>query len=377
LENNNRPLHNYASADSRGMVAVNIKVLGIGGAGNNAVNNMLLAKIQNVDFYAVNTDTQALSLSLADEEHRIQIGKNLTRGFGAGSDPKIGYDAAKESENEIKELLEGTDLLFLTAGMGGGTGTGATPFIAKLARELNILTIAVVTKPFETFEGRVRMQNALLGIEELRRYVDALLIIPNEKLNMINEPGLSLMDAFRSADEALRQGIQGITDIITRKSLINLDYADVKKIVQNSGTAHIGIGEGAGENRMRQALKQAVSSPLLETDIEGATSLIVFVRGLPNLSTYEINEALSLVKEVVSPDANIIVGFDFDSTLEGKTEVIITVIATGFNTDNSETYDIIPEKTKQDTQEPLFQSEKIEISDKEIPPFIKKLISTN
>jgi cell division protein FtsZ len=370
-------LHNYASADSRGMVAVNIKVLGIGGAGNNAVNNMLLAKIQNVDFYAVNTDTQALSLSLADEEHRIQIGKNLTRGFGAGSDPKIGYDAAKESENEIKELLEGTDLLFLTAGMGGGTGTGATPFIAKLARELNILTIAVVTKPFETFEGRVRMQNALLGIEELRRYVDALLIIPNEKLNMINEPGLSLMDAFRSADEALRQGIQGITDIITRKSLINLDYADVKKIVQNSGTAHIGIGEGAGENRMRQALKQAVSSPLLETDIEGATSLIVFVRGLPNLSTYEINEALSLVKEVVSPDANIIVGFDFDSTLEGKTEVIITVIATGFNTDNSETYDIIPEKTKQDTQEPLFQSEKIEISDKEIPPFIKKLISTN
>lgn len=377
MENNNRPLHNYASADSRGMVAVNIKVLGIGGAGNNAVNNMLLAKIQNVDFYAVNTDTQALSLSLADEEHRIQIGKNLTRGFGAGSDPKIGYDAAKESENEIKELLEGTDLLFLTAGMGGGTGTGATPFIAKLARELNILTIAVVTKPFETFEGRVRMQNALLGIEELRRYVDALLIIPNEKLNMINEPGLSLMDAFRSADEALRQGIQGITDIITRKSLINLDYADVKKIVQNSGTAHIGIGEGAGENRMRQALKQAVSSPLLETDIEGATSLIVFVRGLPNLSTYEINEALSLVKEVVSPDANIIVGFDFDSTLEGKTEVIITVIATGFNTDNSETYDIIPEKTKQDTQEPLFQSEKIEISDKEIPPFIKKLISTN
>jgi cell division protein FtsZ len=377
LENNNRPLHNYASADSRGMVAVNIKVLGIGGAGNNAVNNMLLAKIQNVDFYAVNTDTQALSLSLADEEHRIQIGKNLTRGFGAGSDPKIGYDAAKESENEIKELLEGTDLLFLTAGMGGGTGTGATPFIAKLARELNILTIAVVTKPFETFEGRVRMQNALLGIEELRRYVDALLIIPNEKLNMINEPGLSLMDAFRSADEALRQGIQGITDIITRKSLINLDYADVKKIVQNSGTAHIGIGEGAGENRMRQALKQAVSSPLLETDIEGATSLIVFVRGLPNLSTYEINEALSLVKEVVSPDANIIVGFDFDSTLEGKTEVIITVIATGFNTDNSETYDIIPEKIKQDTQEPLFQSEKIEISDKEIPPFIKKLISTN
>lgn len=377
MENNNRPLHNYASADSRGMVAVNIKVLGIGGAGNNAVNNMLLAKIQNVDFYAVNTDTQALSLSLADEEHRIQIGKNLTRGFGAGSDPKIGYDAAKESENEIKELLEGTDLLFLTAGMGGGTGTGATPFIAKLARELNVLTIAVVTKPFETFEGRVRMQNALLGIEELRRYVDALLIIPNEKLNMINEPGLSLMDAFRSADEALRQGIQGITDIITRKSLINLDYADVKKIVQNSGTAHIGIGEGAGENRMRQALKQAVSSPLLETDIEGATSLIVFVRGLPNLSTYEINEALSLVKEVVSPDANIIVGFDFDSTLEGKTEVIITVIATGFNTDNSETYDIIPEKTKQDTQEPLFQSEKIEISDKEIPPFIKKLISTN
>ncbi len=374
----NNSIHSYASADLKGTVAVDIKVLGIGGAGNNAINNMLQANIKNVSFYAVNTDTQALSLSLADEEHRIQIGKELTRGFGTGSDPKIGYEAAKESEKELQELLKGTDLLFLTAGMGGGTGTGATPYIAKLAKDMKILTIAVVTKPFETFEGRVRMQNALSGIEELRHYVDSLLVIPNEKLNMINEPGLSLADAFRSADEALRQGIQGITDIITCKSFINLDYADVKKVVQNSGTAHIGIGEGSGDNRMRQALKQAVSSPLLETDIEGATSLIVFVKGLPNLTTYEINEALSLVKEVVSPDANIIVGLDFDDTLAGKTEVIITVIATGFNGDESQTYDItLPAPPKEEEPKRAFQSDKIEIDDKEIPPFIKKLISTN
>lgn len=362
----------------QGAVAVNIKVFGIGGAGNNAINNMLQTKIQNVSFYAVNTDTQALSLSLADAEHRLQIGKNLTRGFGTGSDPKIGYEAAKESEKELQELLKGTDLLFLTAGMGGGTGTGATPYIAKLARDMKILTIAVVTKPFETFEGRVRMQNALNGIEELRHYVDSLLIIPNEKLNMINEPGLTLSDAFRSADEALRQGIQGITDIITRRSFINLDYADVKKVIQNSGTAHIGIGEGSGDNRMRFALKQAVSSPLLETDIEGATSLIVFVRGLPDLSTYEINDALSLVKEVVSPDANIIVGLDFDETLEGRAEVIITVIATGFNSE--QVYDIAPPlipKEEDDSTPSTFKSDKLEIDDKEIPPFIKKLINAS
>lgn len=372
----NNSIHGYASADLKGTVAVDIKVLGIGGAGNNAINNMLSAKIQNVSFYAVNTDTQALSLSMADEEHRLQIGKELTRGFGTGSDPKIGYEAAKESEKELQELLKGTDLLFLTAGMGGGTGTGATPYIAKLAKDMKILTIAVVTKPFETFEGRVRMQNALSGIEELHHYVDSLLVIPNEKLNMINEPGLSLADAFRSADEALRQGIQGITDIITRKSFINLDYADVKKVVQNSGTAHIGIGEGAGDNRMRQALKQAVSSPLLETDIEGATSLIVFVRGLPDLTTYEINESLSLVKEVVSPDANIIVGLDFDDSLAGKAEVVITVIATGFNTNESQTYDIpqVAQRKKEEVDR-AFQSDKIEIDDKEIPPFIKKLIN--
>lgn len=371
--------NNFASADMQGAVAVDIKVFGIGGAGNNAINNMLKANIQDVSFYAINTDTQALSLSIADTDNRLQIGKSLTRGFGTGSDPKIGYEAAKESEKELQELLKGTDLLFLTAGMGGGTGTGATPYIAKLARDMKILTIAVVTKPFETFEGRVRMQNALNGIEELRHYVDSLLVIPNEKLNMINEPGLTLADAFRSADEALRQGIQGITDIITRRSFINLDYADVKKVIQNSGTAHIGIGEGSGDNRMRFALKQAVSSPLLETDIEGATSLIVFVRGLPDLSTYEINDALSLVKEVVSPDANIIVGLDFDDTLAGRAEVIITVIATGFNSE--QVYDLSPlpphKEEDGDEVQSVFKSDKLEIDDKEIPPFIKKLINVS
>ena len=373
----------YANVDKQGKVAVDIKVMGIGGAGNNAVNRMLDEGLRNVTFYAVNTDTQALSLSKVDDEFRIQIGQNLTKGFGAGSDPYIGLEAAKESENEIKEILKGTDLLFVTAGMGGGTGTGAAPFIASLAKDMGILTIAVVTKPFETFEGRVRMQNAITGIESLRQYVDTLLIIPNEKLNMINEPGLSFLDAFKSADEALKQGIQGISDIITRKSFINLDFADVKKIIQNSGTAHIGIGVGSGEGRTRKALKEAVSSPLLETDIEGATALIVFVRGRSDLSTYEINDALSLVKEVVSPDANIIVGFDFDETLNASTaEVIITVIATGFNNEESETYsnfgiDKVIDKIKEVKEEETSSSDKLEIDNKDIPPYMQKIFNSN
>ena len=384
--NNDNSVYKGANVSKHGKVAVDIKVLGIGGAGNNAVNRMLDEGIADVAFFAVNTDTQALSLSKVDEAHRIQIGKSLTKGFGAGSDPIIGIQAAKESESELREILKGTDLLFVTAGMGGGTGTGATPYIASIAKEMNILTIGVVTKPFETFEGRVRMQNAISGIESLRQYVDTLLVIPNEKLNMINEPGLSFLDAFKSADEALKQGIQGISDIITRKSFINLDFADVKKIIQNSGTAHIGIGEGSGEGRTRKALKEAVSSPLLETDIEGATALIVFVRGRFDLTTYEINDALSLVKEVVSPDANIIVGFDFDETLNNsKAEVIITVIATGFNNEDSETYanfgiDKVIDKINKEAkekEESENKTEKLKVEDNEIPPYMQKIYNSN
>ncbi|MBO5773764.1 MAG: cell division protein FtsZ, partial [Clostridia bacterium] len=291
----------------------NIKVIGVGGGGNNAVNRMILAGITSCTFIAANTDMQALNMSKAPI--KVQLGANLTKGLGAGADPEIGARAAEESKEEIRALLEDTDLLFITAGMGGGTGTGAAPVIAKMAKEMNILTIAVVTKPFETFEGKKRMDNAEKGISELRNSVDTLLVIPNEKIQMFVPKGTTLVQAFKVADDVLRQGIQGITEIITTPSLINLDFADIKTIMKNKGNAHIGIGKGKGDNRTIEAVRQAVQSPLLETNIQGATDIIVYVSGDETLTMEEVNDSVSLVKDVADPNANIIFGTGLDETL--------------------------------------------------------------
>lgn len=305
----------------------NIKVIGVGGGGNNAVNRMILAGIESCTFIAANTDMQALNMSKA--EIKIQLGANLTKGLGAGADPEIGARAAEESKEEIRSLLQDTDLLFITAGMGGGTGTGATPVIAQMAKEMDILTVAVVTKPFEQFEGKRRMDNANEGIEKLRKVVDTLLIIPNEKIQLFVPKGTTLVQAFKVADDVLRQGIQGITEIIATPALINLDFSDIKAIMKNKGNAHIGIGRGKGDNRTLDAVRQAVQSPLLETNIQGATGLIVYVSGGQDLTLDEVHTAVGLIQEVVDPTANIIFGMGIDETLEN--EVIITVIATGFD----------------------------------------------
>lgn len=302
-----------------------IKVIGVGGGGNNAVNRMVNANIKSAQFVAVNTDKQALLMSKAT--HRIQIGEKLTRGLGAGADPDIGARAAEESREVLSEMLKDTDLVFITAGMGGGTGTGAAPIIAAIAKEMGILTIAVVTKPFN-FEGRRRMENAEKGIKALKGNVDTLVIIPNDKLLKIVPKGTPIVEAFRTADDVLRQGIQGISDLIVTPSLINLDFADVKTTMKDKGLAHMGIGRGKGDNRTIEAVRQAVSSPLLETTIEGATGIILNIKGGLDLTLEEVYESAELVKEVVDPSCNIIFGSGVDEAMNDEVE--ITVIATGF-----------------------------------------------
>ncbi len=329
----------------------NIKVIGVGGGGNNAVNRMIYAGIKSATFIAANTDMQALNMSAAPI--KIQLGATLTKGLGAGSDPEVGQRAAEESKEEIRQYLEDTDLLFITAGMGGGTGTGAAPVIAAMAKEMGILTVAVVTKPFEQFEGKKRMENALKGIERLKENVDTLLIIPNEKISLFVPKGTPFVRAFQIADDVLRQGIQGISDMITTPSLINLDFADIKAVMKNKGNAHIGIGKGKGDNRTLDAVRQAVQSPLLETNIQGATGIVVYVVGGPGLSIDEVNESVGLVREVVDDKANIIFGMGIDETLND--EVMITIIATGFETkpDGRSKYATIqrPMFTPQETNE--------------------------
>lgn len=306
----------------------NIKVIGVGGGGNNAINRMIFSGITSATFIAANTDMQALNMSHA--QLKIQLGANLTKGLGAGSDPEIGKRAAEESKEEIKSHLIDTDLLFITAGMGGGTGTGAAPVIAEMAKEMGILTVAVVTKPFERFEGKVRMDNAEKGIDELRKYVDTLLVIPNEKLQHFMPKGTPFVKAFQAADDVLRQGIQGIAEIIMTPSLINLDFNDIKSIIKAQGNAHIGIGHGKGEKRTFDAVRQAVQSTLLETNISGATGILVYVAGDQGLTIDEVYESVGLIREVVHQDAKIIFGMGIDDNLNG--EVVITVIATGFPT---------------------------------------------
>lgn len=323
----------------------NIKVIGVGGGGNNAVNRMIDANITSAQFVAINTDKQALLLSKA--EHRLQIGEKLTRGLGAGADPEVGQKAAEESKASISEMLKDCDLVFITAGMGGGTGTGAAPVVAQIAKEMGILTIAVVTKPFG-FEGRTRIENCDKGLENLRKYVDTLVIIPNDKLLKLVPKGTPIIEAFMYADDVLRQGIQGISDLIVTPSLINLDFADVRSVMKNRGLAHMGIGRSKGENKTIEAVRQAVSSPLLETTIEGATGVIINVKGGLDLPLDEVYEAADLVKEVVAPNCNIIFGSGIDESLNDEVE--ITIIATGFQADAHTVEDKNLNKVKQNVE---------------------------
>ena len=302
-----------------------IKVIGVGGAGNNAVNRMVDCGIRGVEFIAVNTDRQALQMSKAGT--KIQIGEKITRGLGAGANPDIGAQSAEESKSEISEALRGADMVFVTAGMGGGTGTGAAPIVAGIAKDMGILTIGVVTKPF-TFEGKKRLSQADRGIESLKTKVDTLVVIPNDKLLQIIDRKTSIIEAFKMADDVLRQGVQGISDLIAVPGLVNLDFADVKTIMLNTGMAHMGVGSASGENRAEDAAKAAIESPLLETSIEGARGVIINITGGENLGLHEVNTAAELVQRSVDPEANIIFGTVTDPSMED--EIKITVIATGF-----------------------------------------------
>ena len=303
-----------------------IKVVGVGGGGNNAVNRMIEAGVKGVEFLVFNTDRQALKNSNA--ETKIQLGEKITKGLGAGANPEIGEQAAEESLDEIREALDGADMVFITAGMGGGTGTGAAPVIADVAKELGLLTVGVVTKPF-TFEGRKRAKSAELGINALKGKVDTLVIIPNDRLLSIADKKTSFSQAFEMADDILKQGIQGISDLISVPNLINLDFADVKTIMYDKGVAHMGIGRASGDDRATEAAKLAINSPLLETSIEGAKSVLLNITAGSDLGIFEVNEAADLIRDCVSEDANIIFGAGIDESL--KDEVKITVIATEFD----------------------------------------------
>jgi cell division protein FtsZ len=304
----------------------NIKVVGVGGGGTNAVNRMIESGIKHVEFIAVNTDVQVLKLSVADRQ--IQIGPKVTKGLGAGSNPDLGEKAGEESRDVIAEALSGADLIFITAGMGGGTGTGSSPVIAEIAKQMGALTIAVVTKPF-SFEGRRRAQVAEGGINRLREKVDTLITIPNDKLLQVVAKNTSLVDAFRAADDVIKQGVQGISDLITVPGLINLDFADVNTIMRDSGTALMGIGVGTGENRAVEAARMAIASPLLETSIQGAHGLLFNITGGKAMTLQEVNEAANLIAEVADPEANIIFGSVIDETMDDAIKII--VIATGFD----------------------------------------------
>jgi cell division protein FtsZ len=310
--------------------AAAIKVIGVGGGGCNAVNRMIEAGLSGVEFFAVNSDVQALRN--AQTENTVQIGSNLTRGLGAGANPTLAREAAEDSREDLAMIIDGADLVFITAGMGGGTGTGAAPVIAEIARETGALTIAVVTKPF-AFEGRKRMQAAEHGIAELEAKVDTLITIPNERILQVIEKRTPLNEAFSYADDVLRQGIQGISDLITQPGLINLDFADVKTIMTDAGSAMMGIGEGSGEHRAADAAQKAIASPLLETTIEGARGVIFNITGGTDMAMYEVNEAAEMISRAVDNDAQIIFGASIDPTMTGK--VRVTVLAAGFGQSRS------------------------------------------
>ena len=303
-----------------------IKVIGVGGGGNNAVNRMITAELQGVDFVTVNTDSQALQHSSAGQ--KVQIGMKLTKGLGAGANPEIGAKAAEESREELASVLEGADMVFVTAGMGGGTGTGGAPIVAEVAKAMGALTIGVVTRPF-TFEGRKRAMQAEKGIAELKSKIDTVITIPNDRLLQVVGETTTIHEAFRIADDVLRQAVQGISDLIALPGLINLDFADVKTIMTNAGSALMGIGQATGKNRAVDAASNAIASPLLETSIEGAKGVLLNITGDINLTLFEVNEAAGIIAKAADPDANIIFGAVIDETL--KDEMRVTVIATGFD----------------------------------------------
>ena len=382
----------------------NIKVVGVGGGGNNAVNRMISANVRGVQYVAVNTDKQDLMKCNADE--RIQIGRELTKGLGAGSNSDVGKAAAEESKEELQKMLQGTDLVFITAGLGGGTGNGAAPVIAKLAHDMGILTVGVVTTPFR-FEGPKRKMNADSGMEELKKNVDSLVVVPNDKLYTIFKKDVSFSDAFRYADDVLRQAIQGVSDVISVPSSLNLDFADVATIMRNKGLAHMGIGKGRGANKTIEAVRQAVTSQLLETSIEGATGILLYIAGGDDLTLSEVYEAVDLVRDVADPNCNLIFGANFNYSTPGET--LITIIATGFDEKNKKQEETEPqfkdnsanfgaftqnsetqpqtEQTENATEDKTDEQEEIKdevedisvqcqrpiIDESDIPPFLRKL----
>ena len=352
-----------------------IKVVGVGGGGTNAVNRMVDAGLKGVEFIAVNTDAQALKM--CDADLKLQIGDQLTRGLGAGADPETGYGAANESRDELKEALKGADMVFVTAGEGGGTGTGAAPVIAEVAKqEIGALTVGVVTRPFD-FEGSQRRRQSDEGINRLREQVDTLIVIPNEKLLAVVERRTSILEAFREADNVLRQGVQGITDLITIPGLINLDFADVRTIMHDAGSALMGIGEASGEQRAAEAAKQAISSPLLEQSVEGATGILLNITGGTDLGLFEVNEAAEIIQSAADQNSNIIFGAVVDDQLGDA--VRVTVIATGFDGRSSSPLFVEDstgrrrEPRRRDVQMDDRQRSSLEISDDDIdiPSFLK------
>ncbi len=335
-----------------------IKVIGVGGGGCNAVNRMIESGVKGVEFIVANTDLQVLNSSKS--ENKLQIGKDITNGLGAGANPEVGREAALESKNEITEALKGADMVFVTCGMGGGTGTGAAPVIAEIAQNLGALTVGIVTKPFR-FEGKRRMEQAILGIDELKKHVDTLIVIPNDRLRDIIDKSTPMLEAFKEVDNVLHRGVQSISDLIAVSGLVNLDFADVKAVMEKRGNALIGIGLGVGENRAIEAAKQAVSSPLLETSISGATDAIINVTGGNSLTLFEAEDAAEIVRQSANTDINIIFGAVINENLND--EVIVTVIATGFEDDTH--VDNFTENN------PQTRSSKENESDFDIPSFLR------
>ena len=341
---------------------VNIKVLGVGGGGSNAVNRMISTNIRGVEFIAINTDRQALKRS--DASVQLVIGEKVTKGFGAGANPVIGTRSAEESVEEIKALLSGADMCFITAGMGGGTGTGAAPVVARIARELDILTVGIVTKPF-AFEGTKRMNQAEDGIAALASYVDALVVIPNERLKQVSDTRITLANAFEAADDVLRRGVQSISELISVPAFINLDFADVTAIMKNAGYAHMGVGSATGKDKAELAAKAAISSPLLETTIKGATGVIISITASPDVGLQDVDIASAMISAEASPDANVIWGVAFDPELED--EMKITIVATGFEkklTDSQPTKKAEPVKAEKTVaKKPVEENDELDFDD--------------
>ena len=350
---------------------VNIKVIGVGGGGNNAVNRMIASNVKGADFIAINTDRQALSRSLAPTQ--LVIGEKITKGFGAGANPSIGARAAEESIDDIKAMLAGADMVFITAGMGGGTGTGAAPVVARVEQELDILTIGIVTKPF-AFEGKRRMEQAEEGIAEFGQYVDSLVVIPNERLKMVSDTRITLFNAFSEADDVLRRGVQSISELINTTGFINLDFADVTAVMNHSGLAHMGIGSASGKDKAEAAAKMALASPLLETSIKGATGVILSISASPDVGLEDVDLACTMFANECNADANIIWGASFDAELED--EMRITVIATGFTKESAAKESAAPAKQEAPAAAPAAEA-KADVKEEKAPEAPKTVEKKN